>query len=395
MRIKNLSWTIFMWIIFVDMLMSLDVWFFWGINRMIFAVLATIYCIAFRSSKSWFFKTQNNALILSYIFIVLAFMLTRSSMNIIGWVSSLIRIIPPLFIILLSNERALEFFSFFKKVLSYLLLLSIIGWVLYLLGVPLPHGQITFGEIDGGARYYYNNYYLFLVADSSRFEVPRFEAFFTEAGYLGCILSVLLFSEGFVIKKKPQNIIFLIALVLSFSLAGWLISLLGYLILKLKPSVRSVFVVVILIGVFFTIFSVSRVYNGGDNILYNYVFNRLEYDSGAGTIQGYNRSSASTADYFEDFLRSDKLLLGEGADSLGTDNVDWKSFMIRYGLLATLLVLLYYLGPTLFARNHKFNMFGVSLIFLLIAMQTTYGIFSCMYICLFALNVKNVDNQSL
>lgn len=312
----------------------------------------------------------------------------------IGWVGVIMNFIPMLFVVFLTKERAQDFFAFFKRVLYYLLLFSLAGWGLYLLNFPLPHTRVSFGNIDGFARYYFDNYYVFLLDYKyvHALILPRFMSVFTEPGFLGCILSILLFSEGFVIKKNLQNVVFLVALFFSLSLAGWLISIVGFMFLKLKPTVHSFIVIgLVVIGVSFASLF-SREYNGGNNFLNNYIFQRLELDASSGNIQGYNRSSLDTREYFSFFIHSDKLLFGEGVGSLADENVDWKSFMIRYGLIPTLLVLFYYLWPTLRIHSHKYYLFGISLIFLLIASQTTYGIFSCMYISLFMLSVKNVDN---
>lgn len=398
MRTNNLYWSIFKLLLLLNMLMSLDVWFFWGLNRIIVSSFVTAYCVLFRVTTPQAFRSNDVKLIVSYIFIFLAYLITLPSRNIVGWVSAIIRIIPPLFIILLNKEYALDFFRFFKKVLSYFLLVSLIGWVLYLAHVPLPHSEVSFGELDGFARYSYYNYFIFLVNTGGdwRFDlIPRFHSVFTEPGFLGCIMAVLLYSEGYELKKKPQNWIFLATLVFSFSLAGWLISLVGFMLSELKPNLRSIVIIAFSVTVFFALFSFSRDYNGGNNLLYNVLFSRLEYDESTGTIQGYNRSSMAVGDYFDYFLRSDHLLFGEGTGSINVDltkdSVDWKSFMIKNGLIATLLVFFYYMGPAIIARRNKYNYFGVALVFLFVAMQTTYGIFSCMYISLFALSVKNVD----
>lgn len=397
MKDKDLPWNIFMWIILLDMLMSLDVWFFWGVNRVIFSIVASVYCFLYSITNQRIFSSLNNKLLIGYLFLFLAYCLSRSTMNLFGWIGSLIQFVPPFFVVLLTKERAQVFFRFFKNCLSYLLCLSLFCWVLFLLGLPLPHTQISFGEYEGFARYYYDNYYLFLLnRDSYRdLILPRFSSVFTEPGFLGCLLAVLLFSEGFVLKNNRHNIVFLVSLFFTFSLAGWLIGLIGFMFNRLKPSVQSFFIIGCSIIAFFLLYSFASSYKGGNNVLYNYFFSRLEYDNTRKTIQGYNRNAAAVDDYFDVFIRSDYLWFGEGVESGNVDlnnSVDWKAFMIKYGLLSSLLVLLWYIWPFLSTRYKKFHLLGVTLVFLLIAMQTSYGIFSCMYISLFALSVKGVGN---
>lgn len=396
MKSKDLFWSIFNWLIILDMFMSLDVWFFWGFNRIAFSAFVSLYCLLFYTANQHFFKTTNNKLITSFILLFSAFCLGSDSKNIFGWLGVVLEFLPAFFVILLKEEKALQLFNFFKKVLFYILALSALGWVLHLMGVPLPHSPITFGQIDGNARYTYDNYYLFLdnLYDKTKVILPRFSSIFTEPGFLGCILSVILFSERFQFVQRKQNFVFLFSLILTFSLAGWVISILGLIYLRMKPSVKNAFTIIFVIVAFISLSNFSRVYKNGDNMLYRSIFERLEYDDSSGTITGYNRTRTYVIEYFNNqFVNSNKFWFGLGEKQFAVDltgSVDWRAYLIRYGFISGLFVIFYYLWPFLSTKKDRYYLFGTSFIFLMIALQTTYGIFSCMYISLFAFSIKNV-----
>lgn len=93
----------------------------------------------------------------------------------------------------------------------------------------------------------------------------RFCSIFLEPGYIGTLLSFLLYVGKFDFKKR-YNLILLVALVLTISLAGFVISAMGWVFIKLqegKPIKRLFYILAVLGCIYWGGIS----YNGGRNVL--------------------------------------------------------------------------------------------------------------------------------
>ena len=167
-----------------------------------------------------------------------------------------------LFVVVLIFSRVEYLRSFLKlvvQVTAFLILISLVFWVLFLLGVPLPHYSTLTNNY-----YEHTVYYFFILNGDAGQLIPRFAGLFLEPGHLGSMASMLLFLNG-VSLRKWQNIVFLIATILSLSLAAYGLLVGGivlYLITKSKRGYLKIIPYIVgLAGlvVFFT------EYNGGDN----------------------------------------------------------------------------------------------------------------------------------
>lgn len=137
----------------------------------------------------------------------------------------------------------------------------------------------------------------------------------------------------------------LLSLVISFSLAGYVTTIIGYgIYLKSKKSDfgRYVCFIALLLGSFLFLSN----YKDGKNYLNENIFNRLQVDSNKG-IKGNNRSLGQLDIYFSKYARSGDLLMGVSPDeiriindnSTGRENgiagAGYKIFFIQYGIMST------------------------------------------------------------
>ena len=146
----------------------------------------------------------------------------------------------------------------------------------------------------------------------------RFCSVFLEPGYLGTMLSFLLYVGRFNFEKK-YNIVFLVALILTLSLAGFVIAALGWTLVKIQEgkSVKRLLQIVCVLG-FIYYFGIN--YNGGNNIFNNQILSRLQYDKENG-ISGNNRTSHMTDDYFDYYMQNGDILLGVGKQEVRIFNI--------------------------------------------------------------------------
>lgn len=246
-------------------------------------------------------------------------------------------------VLLLSQRDKSALLEFISNIMGILLTISLIGWCFYLVGYAVP----VFEYIDlKNDMHYLNNHYIFYDSANRLTDLfPRFRGFFIEPGQLATPCVFLFFARGAILKDKI-NIILLSAILLSFSLAGYVALLVG-LFLKNMFVVRNYkiarilgFVLIISSMAFYSIKRASE-----NDPLFSLVIERLEYDEELG-ISGNNRTDVEFDYHFDQFLKSDKIFLGMG-DEIKTGYANWtnhasgiKKFFVNFGLLGIITMVL-------------------------------------------------------
>ncbi len=350
------------------LLQSMFAWFLWGVYTAFFVNLLPLVLafILFLSDKNRYKITIFNAICIFLIVIIQLYIVREFKMT--AFILSLLRIGNISSVLLLNNNDKKKLFIFFTKSIAVILTVSLIGWVLFLLGVNLPYYSI---ESDYGP---YNNYYFFILfkEDSIFSIIPRFSSIFLEPGYLGMLTSILIVTNKFQFKKKA-TLIFLLATIFSFSLAAFLVIIISSIIYILSTSKKSMLYIFSFIILLFTLYKISVVLNDGDNAIYNYLFKRLEFSNG--TISGYNRFSSDLDSYYNSFINSSNIYFGIGEQefrklSWEGGNAGYKVFLIQYGLVGTTLVFLFHLVLVL-SVNYK-QSWLLFMVYILIFLQAAY-----------------------
>jgi hypothetical protein len=346
------------------MLQSIFAWFLWGTFMAFFVQIITILSalFLFYHNKFKIKLTRGNLIILITLFIVQIYMvreLKPASLSL-----AFLRFINIFCVLIINDKVKFEIFKFITNSISILLGISLMGWVLYLVGIPLPYVAIdsSYGP--------YLNYFFFIVYDESSYFsiIPRFSSIFLEPGYLGMITSLIIIAHQFRFNKISLKILFA-STIFSFSLAAFLVLILSYIIYLSFSSNRFLLYLTLLIILLFSLYQISLEYNSGENAIYNYLFKRLEFSDGE--ISGYNRFSSDLEAYYYKFVRGDNLFFGIGEQEFRRINWDggnagYKVFIIQYGILGTILVLFLYLFILLkyFSKVGALLFLAYSLIFL-------------------------------
>lgn len=331
---------------------SLMPWFLWPIlkyNNFIVALLLGLsFYISFYLSSENIFNREQYGLPTLLALIVITFMRLLHGAQVIGVAEGIL--------------ITFVFFSLFKLNCDYLqrlmriicitmaafLLVSMIAFLLFLLGFPLP-SRAAMTE-DG--MYNFDNYYLFLTGENSFFFIPRFHSVFLEPGHLGTATSFLLFSQ--VGKwKKWYCIVLLFATLITFSLAAYVLLVLIMFAsawIQHKQFFLKLLAIVMLIaaagiGSFF--------YNQGDNMLYTMIVERLEVDDGK--LVGDNRVTGSFEAAYDDFIESDDIWFGRGykMEDWGFGNAGYRVFIYDNGLICLFLVMVFFLSAMLYCHNRR------------------------------------------
>lgn len=221
-----------------------------------------------------------------------------------------------------------------------LLFLSVSLYLVFLVVDIPPYGILStpYGYED------HSNYILFILP--CNYFIPRFSGPFIEPGHLAIFCCFILYANKFCFKSNKLLYVYIFAIFISLSLAGYVLLLSAY-ILFVRIKLKTVFVS-ILLGILIVL-GVTQVWNEGDNPIYELIFKRLEYDDNKG-IAGNNRTMYGTDEYFKRYIGSNDSLIGIGAKKYGEmqkNNIiggaGCKVFIIQYGIIGTLLIFLFYL----------------------------------------------------
>lgn len=328
------------------MIMSMLPWpvyfFFSGPKRLVLPLVLPILAYALSPNS---FRMRGRRLGICFFFLLAAMMGTYGNFN--SFLGTFIKCIPFLFFIASSDQIKTITLDIFNKVLCWILTISLGMWILDLLGVPFPHRTL----ITQNSTYYFENYYFFVKNIGLISFFPRFQSVFLEPGYLGCISVFMIFLNKYNFRKW-YNIVYLGTVVLSFSLAAWLLFFIGYIPYisqRGRGKWAYLLLLLLIVGAYYYFSHTSDVVNAMIN-------GRLVFENGE--MIGYNRSGEAIRDVWKyHFWNTDKWMFGLRNDfdrlyDFGA-SVDLITYIVRYGLFAAVAYIVFML--TCLSGNRSFR----------------------------------------
>lgn len=322
---------------------SLHPWFLWPLKELYpipaACLLLTSYIIANSMKESAFNRQDSQAAIFCYALLSF-YIIISGSQNINAYITNCFSIMA-VYVLLKSDTSLLNrMLNIVAKVFALMLIPSIAGFVMYLIGFGLPHSNAVFGD----NLYSFSNYYFFMVDDRFLMTlIPRFQSVFLEPGHLGSATAVLLMTQlGH--WKKWWNVILIVASIISFSLASYaLLIALSFLSLwvQRKGLIKKMIAVAFAIG---AIAACATLYNGGDNLVNNLILARLEVDDRTGEMAGNNRVDEGFEKEYDKFITTTDAFFGRDMSKIpkGSGNSGYRVFIYQNGLVGLLLVILFY-----------------------------------------------------
>ena len=384
---RNLIWNFFKYFLFFALIASFKAWFTWNMKYLYIFLIGC--CVGFFVTHKFFFETKRNN-IRWLIILYTAVYFGNLCDGILATITPMIILFPFFFVVTLKAPQKEDLLSTIRVILSLLLTISLVGWISYYLGVSSSYTTIEYGDYQGGAQYIYENHYIYLI-NVTRLETelfPRFCFVFLEPGYLGCLLAMLLYIGNY--KLDKPNTVFYISLFFTFSLAGYILTLVGYFYYSYMKSKKRILWLFTFVSLLSISISFTLLYNKGDNYVNEMILLRLEYDEDTG-IAGNNRSTYNTDKYFwGTFVNSSDLFFGQGRNALKRlhdADADWKVYVMQHGIIGTFLFLFFIFYPCLWNKNRT-RVFMLSIIYFLIFVQTVHLIHSMMYLTIFSLGVN-------
>lgn len=357
---------------------GIHAWITWDIPFFSQYLIISLICALYQNENKIYIKLNNREL-LAFLILFVAYVYVGRS----AWKTYALRAVFQIYpLLVLYKDRWLaETIQFVVKWFAILLIPSLIIYAISLV-VKLP--PVSTISNEASESYVYENY-IFYIKSTANFDSYRFNAFSLEAGYLGTSCAFLLYLLKYDFKPFYSKVI-LISLVLSFSLAGILIAILGYFILNIqnRRTVVRVFtgIVVLSAGVLF-----FQNYRNGDNIVNELIISRLEIDKDKG-IKGNNRFSETADKYYDKLLRNGLIWTGFGGEYISKVNhgatgkgnfqdqirgAGYKIFILYNGVIGALLCLLYYwFFIPQYPKQMKKYMIGFFALIFITSIQATY-----------------------
>ena len=222
-------------------------------------------------------------------------------------------------VLLLSYYDKYKLLEFITNVLTCILAISVVCWTFRLMGYAFP--VFEYVDLKDDLHYLKNCYIFYDNANSSYTFFSRFRGIFIEPGQLATPCVFLFFARGAKIKDW-KNAILLVCILFSFSLAGYVLLLIGlflkYFFIKGKAKIAYILGFVLLIG---TLSFYGFKYANSDDPFVSLIIERLEYDEELG-ISGNNRTDYVFDTHFEQYIKSDKILFGMG-DEMQRGYASW------------------------------------------------------------------------
>lgn len=306
-----------------------------GDNAMIDLALSAIAIIILPPN----YYQQSKQKICAAFFLGLAAMYTMFGGNLTGYIAQFVMVLIPIQIIFLNSERQIDLFRNISTWYAILLSISVLWWLMYLSGIPLPHisQRLPWQYNDYG--FIHQNYFLFRhTINLSPYTVleplPRFNGFFLEPGHIGTITSLFLFAHRFDLKNK-LSIIYLVVIILSFSAAAYVLTFLGYLLYRFSDSLNKIIVPIFITCI---LIIVITTYNDGNNPINELIFGKITRKQGA--VEG--RFSAQTQLLWSQILADGRIWLGIGGGAKVPQSAGYKVFLIMNGILGAFLTIMAY-----------------------------------------------------
>lgn len=329
------KWLIYKIIVFYCFLSSARTSLTLGDNPYIDMILGIISIMILPKSYITIRPTRKVAA----IFLALAAAYTMIQSSIIGCFAQIFMVFIPCQLIFLKAKYQIELFNWLSKWFAILLIASFIWWILWMIGISLPHTteQLDWEYDDEG--FILENYFLFrrrISIDISTIvdSMFRFNGFFLEPGHVGTITTFFLFANKYNFKDW-RNKIFILIIIASLSAAAYALTFFGYCLFRFTENKTKIIVAIIGVAI---IGIIIITYNGGDNYVNDILLAKYTRDSGI--VEG--RFSEHTQQLWNQLLSDGRIIFGVGANVDVAQSAGYKVFLIMNGLFGSSLTIISY-----------------------------------------------------
>lgn len=336
-------WPLFKIVNFIYLLVSSYVWVAFLLPGNIVPVVVGLFMVVCFALGKFKFQATPRIYVLMGVLMLYAIYSTYI-IDVKYGIFTLVSYFPAILLFGLDKNHQKELLSSITTWVGILLAVSLTFYLINFV-IPLPHTTFLPSQLEG--RYASFDNYVFFVQclgyqDNSFLRITRFSGPFLEPGHMSVICSMLIFANRFDFKKNKWMWVLLSCVIISFSLAGYVMLIIGLCMNKIK-SIVSMFGILAFIvsGWLF----VTVIWNDGVNPVNVLIVERLELDNEKG-IKGNNRTFKKTDHYFKQCVDDGTIWLGVRSLENKGDKIrgaGFKIFLLRYGVIGAAFVALIYL----------------------------------------------------
>lgn len=344
-------------------LQSLYAWFLWGnIAKLLCMVTCAFLCYNNHKKNRHMYEKNKYAV---HVAVLSSLVLMLESVEILTIGRAIFFGFCAYNVMSLKRKFKWNLATFFTRVYGIISLISLIGWLLFLFGIPLPNSDL----VDKTFGYHFTNYYIFIYTPQLLY--PRFCSIFLEPGQYAMIAVVLLYLNRYNLRNRYVLFIF-VSLLFTLSIAGLIIMFLSLILLFFRERKNIVLIALAFSSLYFP-YQYFLNLNGGDNVIYYTIFRRLEFEDGE--MKGNNRNSADFDAYYQRFIHTPNVIWGDGGDARRKDwdggNAGYKMYVVTNGIIGTFLTFLAYWIVYRRSKGEKRYRMGLLIIEILLFLQAS------------------------
>lgn len=226
--------------------------------------------------------------------------------------------------IFMSDKMKMRVFHYFYKIILYSCAIAILLYPAILLGLPIGFETVPFVN-DGVETSVYLKWFIFGIVGDGQWGLPRLCGIFNEPGGLGTVCA-LLYVATYSYSKLYEKIILLLAIILSFSVAGFLLVFVFYALHYIRKGWKYF----IPLGLLVAFVLIAPTIDWGDEFVNNFVARFEITDEG---IAGDDRVKPEFEKLYNEVWNSNDVFLGKGAtygNDMGTSS--YKNLIIQFGV---------------------------------------------------------------
>lgn len=238
-----------------------------------------------------------------------------------------------LFAVLDRNDKR-QVYVFFRKILIILCAAGVICYILKLVGVEFLFKRYDYySSVQGGQYYSYGLGSIYV-----KEKTMRLCGHYNEPGMLGTVMGLILCVENMDLRK-PGNVIFLIAGLMTLSVAFY-VMIAVYLMIKCIPLIMKKPILLIGVAVLAALylFVLPHIQTGNPGI--DRLIQRLVLTKDG--LAGDNRSNTRLNNFCQEVIQSREFLIGRGAGYISSKKIgavsSFKTYIVEYGLVGFLLI---------------------------------------------------------
>ena len=334
-------------------------WPIFGFSSEIGMMLSLLLLLGIKKKKSHpLFPKHYFSLILLVIFFIITHLFSGLSYSYFIYISIFYYCYK-----YLSDEDGRRVILWTTRILSVVLGISLVAWLIHNNLLTFPCWEYIDISEGKGAETIMGNYLFFVQNENALGLVNRFYSIFDEPGVVGTLSAFILFANKYDFKNNKQLIVIMFAAFFTFSLAFYVLTIIGYTYFLLKDR-KINFLKLVFISIILLVFIAFVVQTEEFNLIIKYRF-----EEGLGSSLE-NRTADNINEFYEKEMWSMDWLIGLGKSGMLTKGLlegsSYKVFVLREGFFALLSLIFAYYSMI---RKRSLNIIAFFILFWLSFLQ--------------------------